>query len=506
MRASLVEGFREGFRIGFQGSLGESRVYPNLKSASQNPDLVSIKIQKEVSAGRIAGPFSTSPYEAYRVSPLGLVPKKTEGQFRLIHHLSFPEGASINDNIPQEQCSVSYASVDDAVQLVQQLGTGCFLAKTDIKSAFRIIPVHPADYHLLGMTWEGKLYFDHCLPMGCSSACRTFESFSSALEWAARHKLAAGQVVHILDDFLFIEKSAATCGLKLERFIGMCKDIGVPIAQEKTEGPSTCLKFAGIELDSVRGEARLPLDKVQDCIAKIRDLKGRRKVTLQELQSVIGSLNFACKVVVPGRAFLRRLIDQTRGLRKPHHRVKINRATRADLDLWYEFLLQFNGRLFFLPQNYISSQQLHLYTDASGSQGYGAILGKKWFFGAWPESVKGWNITILELYPIVAAVCIWVDIFRDKCICFHTDNMALVHVINKQTSKEPQVMKLIRKLVMMCLRHNVLFKADHVPGVYNGLADALSRLQIQKFRELAPEADKLSTHLPWDLLPQSLML
>ena len=50
-----------------------------------------------------------------------------------------------------------------------------FLAKVDIESAFRIIPVSPLDSPLLGFQWDGKYYMDAVLPMGCSSSCAIFE-------------------------------------------------------------------------------------------------------------------------------------------------------------------------------------------------------------------------------------------------------------------------------------------------------------------------------------------
>ena len=89
----------------------------------------------------------------------------------------------------------------------------------------------------------------------------------------------------------------------------MCAYLGVPIAQEKTLGPSTVLHFAGITLDSVRQEASL-----------LESFLKRRKVTLRELQSFFGLLNLTCSVIVPGRAFLRRMIDLTISVRRPHHR------------------------------------------------------------------------------------------------------------------------------------------------------------------------------------------
>ena len=61
---------------------------PNLKDLASR-DVVSRSILKEILAGRVAGPFESSPLLNLRVSPIGLVPKKTKGEFRLIHHLSF---------------------------------------------------------------------------------------------------------------------------------------------------------------------------------------------------------------------------------------------------------------------------------------------------------------------------------------------------------------------------------------------------------------------------------
>ena len=159
-------------------------------------------------------------------------------------------------------------------------GPGCFMAKTDVKSAFRIIPIHPNDFALLGMKWQNAYYFDRCLPMGCCSSCAIFEAFSTALEWLAMNRLGASGVLLILDDFLFIADSHDKCHADLTNFLSICEYIGVPIAQEKTVGPATTLQFMGITLDSVLQEARLPVDKLQKCRMLLRTFYKRRKVLL----------------------------------------------------------------------------------------------------------------------------------------------------------------------------------------------------------------------------------
>ena len=154
------------------------------------------------------------------------------------------------------------------------------MAKTDIKSAFRIIPIHPSDFPLLGMKWDNQFYYDVCLPMGLSSSCAIFEALSSSLEWISVHRLGASGVLHILDDFLFIAKTETKCRTDLSNFLRLCGYLGVPIAQEKTVGPSQVIQFAGITLDSVRQVARLPEEKLLKCRLLLESFYKRRKVTL----------------------------------------------------------------------------------------------------------------------------------------------------------------------------------------------------------------------------------
>lgn len=63
------------------------------------------------------------------------------------------------------------------------------MAKSDVEAAFRLLPVHPQSFHLLGCFWQGSYFVDRCLPMGCSISCALFETFSSFFEWAVRESL-----------------------------------------------------------------------------------------------------------------------------------------------------------------------------------------------------------------------------------------------------------------------------------------------------------------------------
>lgn len=478
-------------------------VSTNLLSAAQHPEIVDSKLAKEVLVGRILGPFKHPPFDNFRVSPLGVIPKKQAGEYRMIHHLSFPHGGSVNDFIPSEFCSVHYASVDDAVRIIKKLGRGCTLAKTDVRSAFRIIPVHPKDYHLLGMKWRDEFYVDCCLPMGLASSCRSFEKLSTAMEWVARNKLDIPYIIHISDDFLIAAESPSNCRTSLQNFLHFCEDLGVPMAPEKTEGPAQVLSFAGIELDCNRQEARLPMEKVTKCLTTIGQLQSRKKVTLKDLQSIIGLLNFACSVIIPGRVFLRRLINLTMGIKKPHHFIRLTTEVKKDLLIWQTFLASFNGKSFFLEEGWSSSSSFCFYTDAAQSKGYGIIFGKQWAYGRWPESWTEYSISFLEFFPIVAGLSIWSHELKHRRVLFFTDNESIVHVINKQTTKDRKLLGLLSTLVLICLKNNILFRARHIRGTKNILADHLSRLQIERFKALAPDMNPVPTSLPTHMVPEN---
>ena len=157
--ASYIEaGLRDGFRIGFAyGSLPLKPRHRNHPSCLEKPSTVKDRITSELLAGRLLGPITSEVLPLVHVSPVGLVPKPhQQGKFRLIVDLSSPAGRSVNDGISSDLCSLRYASVDDAVAMVQALGQGTQLVKIDLKDAYRIVPVHPDDYHLLGITWDGK--------------------------------------------------------------------------------------------------------------------------------------------------------------------------------------------------------------------------------------------------------------------------------------------------------------------------------------------------------------
>ena len=180
----IVEGIRDGFRIGFAySSRSCSSVSHTMLSAKQHPQPIQDYLAKELEAGRVISPLGRDASGLnIQISRFGVIPKPHQpGEWRLITDLSSPEGASVNDGIDPRLCSVDYASVDDAVGVIVRLGRGTQLAKFDLESAYRLIPVRPEDRLLLGMRWEGATYVDGALPFGLRSAPKLFTAVADTL-------------------------------------------------------------------------------------------------------------------------------------------------------------------------------------------------------------------------------------------------------------------------------------------------------------------------------------
>ncbi|XP_063772971.1 uncharacterized protein LOC134909710 isoform X2 [Pseudophryne corroboree] len=495
----LFDGFKFGFRLPVASEVSV-RAQRNLQSARALPTVLREKVDKEVRLGRMEGPFRSPPVDDLVISPVGVVPKKTPGVFRLIQHLSYPPGASVNDAIPPAHCSVVYQSFDEALEMVRSYGSGALMAKIDVESAFRLLPLHPDSFRFMGFLIGAEYFIDKCLPMGCSVSCSFFERFSTFLHWCVESASGGHGVAHYLDNSCvrvrLMTQGAATCCLASGLFF---YHFGVPVAVDKTEGPDSCLSFLGIEIDTVAGECRLPRDKVSKLRETICWFNGSRKVTLRQAQSLLGMLNFACRVIPMGRVFCRKLERATAGCARPHHFVRLSSELKRDLAVWASFLEEFNGvSIWQAPA--VDSEQLQLFTDAAGVSGFGCFLEGSWCAASWPANWHSKGLTkdlvLLELFPIMVALEVWGDRLANRSILFRCDNLGVVHAINNQRAKSLVVLRVLGQLLLTCLRRNLWFRAQHVPGLENGIADALSRGQWERFWVLAPEAEEQGFHCP----------
>ena len=497
----VLTGLRAGFDLGFNGTLKHiSR--SNNKSARENPYEVTKAIHKELSRGHTAGPFPFPPFPVNHISPLGAAPK-TDGSYRLVLDLSQPEGDSVNDGIDKNEFPTEYTHFDKATDMVRRLGKGCKLTKIDIKHAYRILPVRMEDWPLLVYQWEGQYYVDLVLPFGGRSSSSIFTSFADLINWILTNKRNLNSI-HYSDDYLLASPPAPSNQAQedLQSFKSTFHSLRVPIAEDKLIGPTTCLTFIGIMINTVAFLVSIPPDKTQEIMDQMPKWCSRRTCTQVQLQSFVGKLNFFAKVIRPGRIFTRRLIDLIYTVKRPNHHITLTQIAKEDIHWWCELLHSWN-RTSIIPTSFrILSTDLLLYTDAAKTIGFGATYGKSWIQAAWPPSWMDLDIDFKELFAIVAATLTWGRQWNGKRIVFVTDNKPITQIWAKGSTPSPLLMSLVRKLFIFAALNNFLVSFKHISGKRNPVADALSRFQVSRFRQLMPDAQEQPTAIPetvWEL-------
>ena len=517
--AMLMEGITCGVPIDYLGDRTHTREGRNPPVDAAGQAKIQKVIDADVAAGKKAGPFDEPPLEHFNVSPVGAVPKKN-GKIRVIHNLSYPfNGNSVNAGVVDIGYKLS--RFGHAARAVRKFGRGCYLIKLDVEAAFKQVPVRPEDWHLLGFKWLGKYFYERVLPFGLRSSCRLWELYASALHHLFEKVMSVDGdpqrahrvVIHYVDDFLFVVRDLESARALLPVAKGVCNMLGLPMCDDKEEGPTQCLTFLGIELDTLQLQARLPVPKLQELKRLCSEWGAKSSATLREVQSLHGSLRFACAVVRPGRFQLGRIVAFMSGLMSfnpgRYARHKIPQTVRDEVKWWSTFLESFNGVSILYELEWTETACIELFTDACET-GFGGIFGNRWFAGAWSPKQRAASMVatarsmpFFELYALVTAAKIFGPSWRGKKITFRCDCDPVVQGVQKGRSAKPQLMYLLRQLCEIGIAYQFDYRVIHIAGVKNVIADCLSRFgDCAQFRALCPNAEAKGEPLPvLDLLP-----
>lgn len=335
---TLLDGLSWGFDTGILELPTNSICCNNLQSARGDPEAIASLIDKELDKGFLLGPFEVIPYTTFRINPIGLAEHKYSAKKRLIVDLSAPhndpKNPSLNSLIHKDSYSLKYVTIDDAIKVIKRLGKGALLFKTDIADAFKLVPIKPDLWPFHGIAWDNKFYFYIRLVFGSRSSPKIFDTLSEAICWIAKHNVGIDNLLHLLDDFLVVDSPLADGQETMQRFLAIFHTLNIPLALHKTEGPCTELEYLGVCLDSVNMEARLPLQKIVRIKSILEAFSHRKTCTKRELLSLLGHMNFASRVIRPGRAFVSHLISLSTTVTESHYHVTLTSAVRSDLAMW----------------------------------------------------------------------------------------------------------------------------------------------------------------------------
>ena len=464
----------QGVSLGFDILEGKSPEFSadsvNYKSATVTSRSKAEKqIKQEIRAGNYV-PVLSKPQV---VSSIGAIPKNN-GSVRLIHDLSRPKGGV---NAFVDNSSVSYKTVDQATELIKR---GAYLCKVDLKSAYRSIPINPKNYKFMGLSWlfddscKRSFFVDTKLPFGSRKACYIFTRLSNAIARMLHRKNVT--TVNYLDDILIISENKSQSWLDLDKTINLLVSLGLDINWDKVEPPTQSLSFLGVQIDTVKRVLSLPPLKLAETKDLINTWLQKKRASKKQILSLLGKLNWCCRVVFGGRTFMRNIINLTMKLRSNNHRTWLDVETRKDISWWAQALDVFHGYTPF-PGD-MPPPQFELSTDACRRSGGGTYM-HDWFYSDFKSDYPALcneHINVLEMLSVLIAAKRWGHLWGGHHIRLHCDNSAVVYSINKGSSKSRLLMSIIRELFWIGVKFNFRLTISHIRGVQNLVADMISRL------------------------------
>ena len=524
--ALLLDTIRNGANIAFDGQRDVIVSQPNMPSANRYSKDITDAITNDQFAGYTSVSYSQPPFLHYRCSPLGVILKQTPTKLkvRIIKNLSAPYDNSVNANI--NKISMEYITFDSALEAVVAAGPGTFMSKIDIKDAFRIIKVRPADWPLLVFCWLNQYMFDLALPFGLRSSPPIWDRVAIKVYWLLQHLFIF--VAYWVDDFFMLSKSlcthhstsasssdsseiipflqqpttthhppsSASCHqqslINAKRQLNMALllllKLHVPTAPDKVEGPAHVLTYLGIIINTITMTVTLPADKKQRTIDLIHTIINRRASPTAVYHSLLGQLQHVCKVLPQGRPFLHRLYHSLNIVTKSgHETIFLSKQATKDLQFWLNILPTWDGISILYKYPWTNMHTLDCYTDAS-LWGQGGVYGDEWFSIRWTEQQKHIaqgdkrvSMPFYELYAIYTCVVIWGHRFTNKRIIIHSDCMPVVHALTSGHTSSPHMAELLRCISHHSIQHHFLLRVEHVSGVKNIYADHLSRNNVDAY-------------------------
>lgn len=423
------------------------------------------------------------------VHPLGAVPKGDS--VRVIHDLSSPSGASVNDL--QRHWRRSWLCADSIMALLQP---GDWLAKTDVTAYYRHFPVHPAHWPLLACEVGGVQLWDTRLPFGLRTAPEVADRVTAALSRRAARVGGVQRLAAIVDDFTFLHQCPVACARDWQWFMTDCGRLGLSMNQPKSAPPAQRQKVVGIVFDSVDMTASLDAAKVATLKDRLVAFLGKRKCTLLDLQRLLGHLYYASRVVFAGRTFVFHLAAmlRTAHARAAHHRLHVTADARADVQWWLEHVDVCNGRQAILPHAPVLWRVFQTDASLTGAGGFPCI--GVWMHGGYVSLSSGdlegmfadvpaveADINQWEMFAVVVACRLFAEYMSGQHWRVRTDNAACEAWLMRGVRASPQIAAWLSELMDASLTHGFRLTAKHIPGAENLVADALSRRNWPAFAE-----------------------
>jgi hypothetical protein len=469
-------------------------------------------LQPAISADEIKG-FRTKPFpydgtpplfNCHR-SPIKGVTKTFDMKVRLVNDHGAPyDGTDVNSNI--DIITATLFTFQVAMALLLLAGKGALMFKYDVTAAYKVLNLHPQDWHLNGESLPGAWSFSVKPNFGARSAGKLWDALGGLAEFIFRHVATLIIAFHFLvrysDDYMEIIPPCTnhmfTALTVFAAVSAKSHELGLSIG--KFTFPSTKIVWLGLVLDSMTMTAELTNERRLYLLHHIQLWMKRSYASPKEIESFHGHLQFAASIIRHGRFFLggiTALIYASPGART----ITIGKAAKADLSWWYRLLVSYKwSGIHHLVRNRTPANWIFEITTDACKKARGGYFNGRWFSLAWTSSqleaamrTKDLSMVYLELHAIVDSCATFGHLWSGLSITIQTDSMSVVEAWNSQKSKNTELRSLFCEICLFMSLFDFDLNIIHLPGKENIKADLLSRLQVAKFLRLFPAAESSET-------------
>jgi hypothetical protein len=510
----------------------------NASSAIEYGEAVTDTIATWIKEGFAAGPFDTPPVDKFRVNCLMAIPQGSK--VRPVLNGSLPEFKSLNSNVnPLKVEKVKMCSARCFSYSVIDAGDSSYIAKMDMLNAYKNIPCVPSEYRLQGFHWLGKYFIETRQIFGAKTAVFNFDVLGKTLLDATLVDcdIHRSLVHRQLDDVPVVvpRNKKAWLSVFISRYKSNCTKIGVGLAEDdpKMEKAYTCTqcgKVLGIWFNTVGLTWAYPEDKKMKLLSAIKMFVNSDKVTLLEMQKLMGRIN-DISLLAP---FLKCYKGPLNGLlgwlqRNPNLTCKPSRQCVKDVLVWASFVLEdvkwkpISPRPMFPPLTYYSftsdAAGFTNLTPINSKIGFGSIglnpdgevcMANQTF---WPTELRylcdskgakfGSKTLFLEIIGLLAPFLLVPDLIKGTHVILNVDNLGCYYGwMNRNVQGDICASIVIRTIVLISGFLSVYVHVNHLPRLSTWdaiLCDRLSRSDTTSIND-RKMLDNFKTEMPKNVM------
>ena len=451
-----LRGVVSGVVIPFWGVPRQNRVPHPYRLGPNEMQVLQRELEKLGDKGVIEPAI---PQEGQFISNVFLRPKPN-GEFRLILDLT-----ELNKWVAYEHFKM--ASLQTAIEMLRP---ECWMGSVDLKDAYYSVLVRQDQRKYLRFIWGGQLFQFVGLPNGLACAPRIFTKLLTPVYATLRE--GGVETFPYIDDSFVIADDREICRQGLMELATLLDSLGLVVHEGKSVlEPTQSLVFLGFRIDSIHMEISLPQEKRERFCRAAGDLLYRRKPSIREVAGLVGLMVAYAPAVEYGGAHIKWLeIDKNEALArtKGNFDASMYYSDRAETDIrwWLESLGS-------ARKVRLDPPEVEICTDAS-LEGWGAHRGETTAGGRWLEEEKA-HINVLELKAILLGLKS-LNNEGDSHIRVLTDNTtALAYVKNMGGVKSVACNEVAGEIWDWCEQRGLWLTIAHIPGVFNTVADYMSR-------------------------------